>query len=123
MACPNCRRALRVRAEYLGKWITCKHCNRTFRADAPADDATRERLSRLEAELEKARAELASRAGTPAAIEIDVEATLAELTQLRDQARTLSEQADKLRRELAAQRQLADEERQAHAAAAERLQA
>ena len=54
-SCPHCRHGLRVRVEYIGQWVCCKHCNRDFVAqtDTPLRDelatvcAERDRLRRL----------------------------------------------------------------------------
>src|SRR5215475_1411024 len=37
LSCPNCQRLLRVRTEYAGKRIACKHCSHAFVAGVPAD--------------------------------------------------------------------------------------
>ena len=34
--CPTCGRRLQVRVEYLGRLVTCKHCNGEFQASDPA---------------------------------------------------------------------------------------
>lgn len=31
--CPTCGRRVQVRMEYLGKYVTCHHCNQAFLAD------------------------------------------------------------------------------------------
>ncbi|NIL95845.1 MAG: hypothetical protein GTO53_02760 [Planctomycetales bacterium] len=39
-ACPTCGRSLRVRLEYLGKKVACKHCGGQFLAhDGPPSSA------------------------------------------------------------------------------------
>src|SRR5215213_5998259 len=43
LACPKCHEALRVRREYVGKRVTCKHCQQTFKVwdpDEPSADLT-----------------------------------------------------------------------------------
>jgi chromosome segregation ATPase len=62
---------LRIRTEYLGKRIACKHCRHTFRAEAPpapapaapslVPDAALQHNARLQADLQKAQADLAAR--------------------------------------------------------------
>jgi chromosome segregation ATPase len=77
MSCPTCKHALRVRAEYQGKLITCKYCKNTFRASPAGDSATagdpakmglaeqfdeaRLRIVALEESLQQTRIELAAR--------------------------------------------------------------
>lgn len=34
--CPTCGRSLQVRVEYLGKRVSCKHCNAKFEACDPS---------------------------------------------------------------------------------------
>ena len=34
--CPTCSRRLQVRLEYLGRTVTCEHCNGRFEATDPA---------------------------------------------------------------------------------------
>src|SRR5215213_975095 len=43
IACPKCHEGLRVRREYVGKRVTCKHCQNTFKVwdpDEPQADLT-----------------------------------------------------------------------------------
>src|SRR5262249_36727141 len=37
LSCPNCQRPLRVRTEYAGQRIACKHCSHAFVAGVPAE--------------------------------------------------------------------------------------
>ena len=37
VTCPQCQRLLRVRTEYAGKRIACKHCSHAFVAGVPAE--------------------------------------------------------------------------------------
>src|SRR4051812_1633402 len=36
--CPNCRRSLKVRREYIGKNVSCKHCGIAFRIPSPPEE-------------------------------------------------------------------------------------
>jgi hypothetical protein len=70
ITCPSCRRSgLRMRPEYLGRNIQCKHCGASFRSSQehftllnrqldPALKEVRRRIERLEARLREAQAEL-----------------------------------------------------------------
>ncbi len=40
LPCPQCGRDLRVRAEYIGRRITCKKCENTFRAILQGDNVS-----------------------------------------------------------------------------------
>src|SRR5262245_22266427 len=51
MACPKCQKVLRVRAEYLGHRVVCRHCQDGFRVTT---DGVASRIDVLKAELEKA---------------------------------------------------------------------
>src|SRR4051794_14679297 len=35
--CPNCRRSLKVRREYIGKNVSCKHCGIAFKIPSPPE--------------------------------------------------------------------------------------
>src|SRR5262249_50825630 len=35
--CPNCKRPLRVRLEYVGKKVACRHCNQAFKIPPPGE--------------------------------------------------------------------------------------
>jgi chromosome segregation ATPase len=79
LACPQCRKPLRVRMDYLGKQIVCKSCQHSFRAEwesilagqsasatakpAPVafTDPGQERIAALETEVNQLRAELVER--------------------------------------------------------------
>src|SRR5690242_2120598 len=37
MACPSCGKGLKIRTEYSGRRLACKHCDNTFIARDPAD--------------------------------------------------------------------------------------
>src|SRR5262249_21174217 len=37
--CPNCQRPLRVRLEYVGKRVACRHCNQAFKIPPPGEAA------------------------------------------------------------------------------------
>src|SRR5689334_3549370 len=37
--CPQCHRDLKVRLEYVGKQVTCKHCGLVFTVPAPREEA------------------------------------------------------------------------------------
>ena len=39
IACPSCRRDLRVRPDHLGRRVRCKHCEHAFRARSEDDPA------------------------------------------------------------------------------------
>src|SRR5437773_1867534 len=50
--CPHCQHELRVRAEYAGKRITCRHCTQSFVApEAPAAESPATELERGPAEF------------------------------------------------------------------------
>ena len=36
--CPHCEHPLKVRLEYVGKKVACKHCEKTFRIPPPPGD-------------------------------------------------------------------------------------
>jgi chromosome segregation ATPase len=80
LPCPKCQRVLRVRPEYVGKRLTCKQCDNTFRLQAedlekaqaatsgppsptpgPDLEAASQRLAVLEAEIQHLRGELEAR--------------------------------------------------------------
>src|SRR4051794_3103575 len=75
LACPNCKQPLRIRTEYLGQRLACKHCKRTFLPVAvdgavpaappgpdPALERANQRITQLEAELRQAQGAAEGRA-------------------------------------------------------------
>src|SRR5262245_48572422 len=71
--CPNCQHTLRVRLEYVGKTVACKHCGESFRITK-------------------------SGAGAPASVDplgMDTERHDAELIALRQQIGNLQEELDR----------------------------
>lgn len=66
--CPACGRTLQVRVDYLGKGVSCRHCNATFvaqqqsRAPSPSESgvALLDRADELLRAIERRKAQLAA---------------------------------------------------------------
>src|SRR5262245_53290544 len=50
MGCPKCQKVLRVRTEYLGRRVVCRHCQEGFRVTI---DGVSARMDALKAELQQ----------------------------------------------------------------------
>src|SRR4051794_32806863 len=46
--CPGCEHPLKVRTEYLGRKVTCKHCGKIFTAQAPPEGGALAELGDIE---------------------------------------------------------------------------
>jgi chromosome segregation ATPase len=122
LACPNCQRSLRVRTEYLGKRIVCKHCQRQFTPVAPAVVAppvaapaeAPERVAQLEEELRQARDGLAHHQAEYADALRELERVRGSLVELEDRSHAREIEADELRERV-------KQEAEQHSAATARL--
>ncbi|MEJ7639646.1 MAG: hypothetical protein WKF75_17150 [Singulisphaera sp.] len=112
--CPNCRRTdLRIRPEYLGRRVTCKHCGFEFPARAADDSGTpptsaghppaeqaaideaEPRATAPGGEVERIRAELATRTGEYTATLRRLQDVEGRLGESEDRARGLQEGLDR----------------------------
>lgn len=104
--CPGCGQPLKVRTQYLGQDVTCKHCERTFTAQAPpgegppATPGIREGLPLEDDGAAAARAGDRLRAEERERELADARTALSELRRQLDQAREQAEAASSLRAEL-----------------------
>ena len=137
ITCPHCQRGgLRVRPEYLGRRVACKHCDHVFPAraaedpgtgpspdgPAPAEPASAaviaeagRRATALEGEIERVRAELATRSGKYATTRRKLHEVRVQLGQSEDRGHRLQEQLDGARGQLRSTSQQRDEFASAHA--------
>ncbi|HEV3083689.1 MAG TPA: hypothetical protein VGY66_28165, partial [Gemmataceae bacterium] len=107
-ACPSCHHPVRIRTEYLGKRIACKHCNHTFVAQPdqlppaptaaapqpPTEGIADQGVAALEEQLKQVRAELAARTQEHAAAEKKLTETQDEANGLRTALRDLQRQLE-----------------------------
>lgn len=83
ITCPHCQRSgLRIRTEFLGRSVLCKHCGKSFRS-RPVDDPAGSH-----------EAELALADGQAAELAHELEEARAQVDQLHDQLRLLREQSE-----------------------------
>ena len=132
IACPNCQRSdLRIRPEYLGRRVTCKHCHHEFPAGAAEDPGTRPRPAghsppeqaaidvaepRATAlEVERMRAELGTQTGQYTATLQRLRDVEGRLGQSQDRVRGLQEQLDQARGQLRRDSERRDERAEADA--------
>src|SRR5262245_49957120 len=122
MACPKCKRSLRVRTSYIGHRIACKSCEYVFKVSAPPEQAVPPppqeadpgRAARLEEELQRARADLAARTserdeagrhldearGEIARLQVQVQELQVKIEEIRQGAQELASlQAERARQE------------------------
>src|SRR5438094_5954977 len=99
MPCPNCRRDLRIRREYAGRFIACSYCHHTFRPTAPAplvsqlDEAAVRQLEAVRAERDRVQEELQK-----VRTQLEAEAAQKEqLTQLQTQVAAVQAERDQIR--------------------------
>jgi hypothetical protein len=99
-SCPNCHRSLRVRTEYVGKRIVCRHCQMTFTPAVPlaepAPPPADERLARLEEELRQTRDErdqLTQARAADAVTMAELQARIGDLQRTHDERVTAHEEA------------------------------
>ena len=69
MACPKCQKVLRVRTEYLGQRVVCRHCQDGFKVSLEGVSA---RLATLSADLQQAHPPWAAKVGEQLLNEVEV---------------------------------------------------